>query len=225
VVETDNDHINQQDQQGNICPSPPSGTFQLQSYIEAGDQNKDQTTGGNILEQDLLLSWVHPSSSSTTTTAIIAPSTSNKDRGQKRRKTNSIGSNQLKRLKDWRKKKDVEIEEKEKIMEETSAEIEEAEVEVRKLNNVLAGRRGKTTFSDCEHTFSQQAEKILMKSEIDSLSVELKNKRTMRTQNKKVYLGFLQNLSARRKEYLKLVQAEKEEVKTVIGLTPFIQFI
>ena len=108
------------------------------------------------------------------------------------------------------------------MMEEMSAEIDFVEQEVTKLNNVLAGRKGKMTFSDREHTFSLQAEKDLMKSKIDSLSEELKTKRTMRTHNKKIYLGLLQNLSATRKEYLKLVQAEKEEVKKVISLTPFI---
>ena len=78
--------------------------------------------------------------------------------------------------------------------------------------------------SDTEHTFSCLAEKVLIKSEIDSLSEELKTKRSMRAQNKKIYLDLLQNLSDRRKEYLKLVQAEKEEVKTEIGETPFFQF-
>jgi len=107
-------------------------------------------------------------------------------------------------------------------MEETTAEIDFEELEVMMLNNVLAGRKGKMTFSEREHTFSLQAEKVLMKSQIDSLSEELKTNRTMRTQNKKIYLGLLQNLSATKKDYLKLVQAEKEEVKTVICLTPFI---
>ena len=91
------------------------------------------------------------------------------------------------------------------------------------LNNVLAGRRGKMTLSEREHPFSLQTEKARMKSEIDSLSEELKTKRTMRTQNKKSYVGLLQNLSAARKDYLKLIQAEKEEVKREIGRTPFIK--
>jgi len=219
-----NQHINQHDEQGKICPSPSYAAFQLQSYVGAGDQNTDQTTatGGNIIEPALLFSLALPSSSSTTSTAVISPPTSTESRGQKRRQSDNApytsSTTPAKRLKDWRKKTGVEIGEKEKTLAETLAEIESEEVEVRKLNNVLAGRRGKMTFSDGEHTFSHQAEKILMKSKIDSLSEELntKGKRIMRNQNKKIYLGFLQNLSATRKEYLKLVQAEKEEVKTVI---------
>jgi len=260
VVETDNDLISQHDEQGKLCPSPPSATFQLQCYIEAGDQNKDQTTettGGNILEQALLLTWDHPHPQPPSSPTIISGATSTEDRGQKRRQsgdsiqagtdgkqrktsdysaspsitaintstaTTPTKSSQANRLKDWRRKRGEEIEETEKLLEEISAEIEFDELEVTKLNNVLAGRKGKMTFSDREHTFSLQTEKDLMKSKIDSLSEELKTKRTMRTQNKKIYLGLLQNLSATKKEYLKFVQAEKEEVKTVIGLTPFIAF-
>jgi len=141
--------------------------------------------------------------------------------GKKRR--NSTFSSSLNRLKDWRKKYDEEIEEKERLMEETSGLIDCEELEVISLNNVLAGRRGKLTVSDTEHTFSRQTEKLLIKSEIDSLSQELKGKRSMRTQNKKIYLGLFQNLSAKRKEYLRLLLAEKEEVKIEIGQTPFVQ--
>ena len=217
----------------------------------SGDQIKDQT-GGNILEQALLLSSVQPFSSP----AIVSPPISTEDPGQKRRQSNTIQAGspgkQRKtpdnsstcssintknssttttrtkcitgsRVKDWRRKFDREIEENEKVIEETSAETEVEELEVTGLNNVLAGRRGKMTLSERKHPFSLQTEKARMKSEIDSLSEELKTKRTMRTQNKKSYVGLLQNLSAARKDYLKLIQAEKEEVKREIGRTPFIK--
>ena len=54
----------------------------------------------------------------------------------------------------------IDIAEEEKVMKETSAEIARTEEEVTKLNNVLAGRRGKTTVSDREHPFSQHTEKV-----------------------------------------------------------------
>jgi len=122
-----------------------------------------------------------------------------------------------KRLKEWREKSDSEIAEVERVLEETSAKIDSEELEVIKLNNVLAGRRGKTTVSDTEHFFSQQAEKLERKSEIDSLSEEINRK--MRSQNKSKYLALSRELFAARKEYLSLVQKEKKEVQAVIFST------
>jgi len=122
-----------------------------------------------------------------------------------------------KRLKEWREKTGSEIAEVEKALEETSAKIDSEELEVIKLNNVLAGRRGKTTVSDTEHFFTLQAEKLERKSKIDSLSEEINRK--MRSQNKSKYLALSRELFAARKEYLSLVQKEKQEVQAVIFST------
>ena len=106
-------------------------------------------------------------------------------------------------------------------MKETSDEIDREEEEAMKLNNLLAGRRGKTTVSDNEHPFTLQAQKVKRKSEIESFSEELEAKRTMRNQSKTKYLALLKKLSAAKKEYLKLVHKENEEVQTAIDQTPF----
>jgi len=115
----------------------------------------------------------------------------------------------------------LDIEKEEKVTEETCEEIKCVEEKVIGLNNLLAGRRGKTTFSDKEHPFTLQAEKLKGKTQIESLSVELEAKRPMRNQSKTKYLELLRKLSAARKEYLKLVLTEKDEVQAVIDKTPF----
>jgi len=122
-------------------------------------------------------------------------------------------------LKEWRDKAGSDIAEVEKVLEETSARIDSEEQEVTKLNNVLAGLRGKRNVSDSEHLFSRLPEKLQRKSEIESLSENLKINRKMRSQNKSKYLALLRELFAERKEYLSLVQKEKEEVQAVIFST------
>jgi len=142
------------------------------------------------------------------TTISASPSSSNA--GEK--------PSEAKRLKEWRGKADSGIAEVEKVLEETSARIDSEEQEVIKLNNVLAGLRGKRTVSDSEHLFSRLPEKLRRKSEIDSLSVELEQVSRSR---KAKQLDLLRALSSVSKEYLDLVQKEKEEIQSEIDQTPF----
>ena len=106
-------------------------------------------------------------------------------------------------------------------MEKTGKEIKSVEEEVIALNNLLAGRRGKTTVSDAEHPFTLRAEKWKWKNQIESLSLELKKRRPLRSIKMAKYLELLRNLSAVEEEYLELVRIEKDEVQAEIDQTPW----
>jgi len=184
----------------------PSSSF---SFSISFSQSPCPPDGLKRQQQHSILTVVPAKQRKNADRSTPSPSTSSSDAGEP--------SADSKRLKEWREKTDSEIAEVERVLEETSAKIDSEELEVIKLNNVLAGRRGKTTVSDTEHFFSQQAEKLERKSEIDSLSEEINRK--MRSQNKSKYLALSRELFAARKEYLSLVQKEKKEVQAVIFST------